>query len=308
MTAKHWLLAVALLPLLAACGSPAKNQTAPTPSAKAIVPGATGEISLDGRAFRLHVPPGYHPATKVPLVVLLHGYSVDSTATSDYFKLSAESDRRGFLYALPNGTVDPQGNKFWNATDACCDFYHKGIDDSTYLSRLIDTVKASYAVDPTRVYFVGHSNGAFMSYRMACEHADQITAIVSVAGALNNDTSRCQPTRPVSILEIHGTADEVISYNGGLNSGYPYPSVDTTLAAWRHLDGCHGKTGSPATPIDLDAKLTGAETTVTTYSDGCRDTSRVVLWSIKDGLHSPAFTEAFAPSIMDFLYGRTAPA
>lgn len=304
MTGKHWLLVALLLPLLAACGSAAHNQTAPKP--KPISPGTTGEISLDDRAFRLHVPPGYTPATRVPLVVLLHGYSASSAATEGYFKLTAESDRRGFLYALPDGTVDPRGNRFWNATDACCDFTHKGIDDSTYLSRLIDTVKESYAVDATRVYFVGHSNGAFMSYRMACEHADQITAIVSVAGALENDTARCRPARPVSVLEIHGTADELISYNGGLNAGHPYPSVDTTLAAWRRIDGCSGKTSGPVVHMDLDAKLPGAETTVTTYADGCRNGSRVVLWSIKDGLHSPAFTKAFAPSIMDFLYGRTA--
>ncbi len=271
-------------------------------------PGTNGTIGLDGRRTQLHVPVGYDPAVKSPLVVLLHGYqSIGAEEQEKYFKLTAESDRRGFLYAMPDGTPDRQGKKFWNATDACCDFYGIGVDDSAYLSRLIDKIKTSYAVDPARVYLVGHSNGGFMAHRMACEHSTQITAIVSLAGVLDNDTSRCKPERGVSILQIHGTADETIGYGGGLNGGRRYPSVDVTLATWRKLDGCTGGADTSAPPMDLDAELAGAETKVTTYSEGCRDSTRVELWSIKGGPHSPPFTDAFAPSIVDFLYRQVAP-
>jgi polyhydroxybutyrate depolymerase len=294
-TRRRWLAAALVLSLLTACGSTPDRE-------RAVEPGATGPVDLDGRPFQLHVPPGYDRATKAPLVVLLHGYTSDAAEQESYFKLTAESDRRGFLYAMPDGTTNQERKRFWNATDACCDFYRNGVDDSAYLSRLIDTVKSSYSVDSERVYLVGHSNGGFMAHRMACEHSDQITAVVSLAGMLTNDTAKCTPARPVSVLQIHGTDDETIAYNGGMNGRNPYPSVATTLATWRRIDGC-GDEARRGAPIDLESALPGAETTVTTYSAGCRDATRVELWAIKGGRHVPAFTANFAPAVVDFLYG-----
>jgi polyhydroxybutyrate depolymerase len=92
------------------------------------------------------------------------------------------------------------GARFWNATDACCDVDASGVDDSSYLAGLINEIGSHVAVDPRRVFVVGHSNGAFMSYRMACDHADTIAAIVSLAGAPPADPAACRPTEPVAIL------------------------------------------------------------------------------------------------------------
>jgi polyhydroxybutyrate depolymerase len=297
MGAKRGLLAVLVLACLAACGGD------PEPPAT----GKTVTVDLENRPFQLHVPKAYDAGTKMPLVVLLHGYTSDAAEAESYFKLTAESERRGFLYAMPDGTQDGRGERFWNATEACCDFYRTGIDDSGYLHRLLEKVKSSYSVDATRVYFVGHSNGAFMSYRMGCEHAAEITAIVSLAGAATNDPARCTPSRPVSVLEIHGTADSTIRYDGGANAGQPYPPVAATLAQWRQHDGCADQADTSNPPMDLESALPGPETTVTTYSAGCRNGTRVELWSIKDGGHVPAITATFAPAVIDFLLARTSP-
>jgi polyhydroxybutyrate depolymerase len=304
MPLRRGMLAVLLLACLTACGSTPGQPDSPAP---AVLPGVTRTVDLDGRPFQLHVPGTYQAATKAPLVVLLHGYQSGAAQQEAYFQLTAESDRRGFLYALPDGTTDQAGKKFWNATDACCDFYRKGVDDSGYLSRLLDTVESSYSVDTTRVYLVGHSNGGFMAYRMACEHSTQITAIVSLAGSMTNDTAQCKPERPVSVLQVHGTEDHTIAFDGGTNGAYPYPSAGTTIAAWRRLDGCADRADPPAQPLDLDRALRGAETTVTTYSTGCRDATRVSLWTVKGGGHGPALSASFAPSVMDFLYRQTSP-
>ena len=301
------LLALLTVPLLAACGSEAPASPpgpSPTRSTAIGTPGATVTVPLGDRPFTLHVPRTYDPASPAPLVVLLHGFTASSTVQEAYFKLTAESDRRGFLYARPDGTEDRQGRRFWNATDACCDFYHAGTDDSAYLKRLIDTVKGSYAVDAARVYIVGHSNGGFMAYRMACEHASEITAVVSLAGAATDQASQCRPARAVSVLQIHGTDDRTIRYGGGANAGQRYPSVATTLATWRRLDGCSNRADTSARPLDLDSRLRGRETSITTYSSGCRGGTRVELWSIKGGAHVPALTAAFAPAIVDFMFAR----
>lgn len=279
---------VAVLLLLAGCSS--------TPETEDV------QLDLDGRPFRLHVPST--TADKAPLVVLLHGYTSSAAEQESYFQLMAESDRRGFLYARPEGTTDQRGEQFWNATPACCDLYNTGVDDSAYLERLIDTVAAKYPVDPARVYFVGHSNGGFMALRMACDHADRVTAVVSLAGAATADPAACEPARPVSVLQIHGTSDRTILYEGG-PSTRPYPSAEETVAMWRGLDGCADRADTAAPPIDLDATLAGAETTVTTWHEGCGGGTRAELWSIKDGGHVPALTPTFATAVVDFLLART---
>jgi len=296
MTAPRRLLASLLAVLaLAACSS--------TPSTA-----STSDVTLelDNRPFRVHVPPGYDPATKAPLLVLLHGYTSNATEIEDYFRVKDEADRRGFLYALPEGTENREKKRFWNATAACCDFFNSGVDDSRYLIGVVDTVAAKYSVDPARVYFAGHSNGGFMALRMACDHADRVTAVVSLAGAAAATPSLCTPDRAVSVLQIHGTADRTILYDGGPESR-PYPSAEETVALWRRLDGCTDHADKTPPPLDVDDYVAGAETTVTTYNDGCRDGARAELWSIKDGSHIPALTPAYATALADFLLARTAP-
>jgi polyhydroxybutyrate depolymerase len=257
----------------------------------------TGTIG-GSRPVTVHAPPSYSACTAAPLVVMLHGYAASGALEETYLGLTAQADARGFLYAYPDGTVDTGGNRFWNATDACCDLYGAGVDDSTYLHDLIVEIGLHYAVDPKRVYVVGHSNGGFMAYRMACDHADQIAAIASLAGAMWNDVASCSPTTSVAVLEIHGTADAVIAYGGGAISGHAYPGAQTTVGDWVTLDGCNATADTSAPPLDLDSGLAGAETTVTRYATGCRGAE---LWTIQGGSHVPSLTPSFAPDVVDFL-------
>ncbi|MCW6009354.1 dienelactone hydrolase family protein [Micromonospora sp. CPCC 205371] len=298
MTARRGLLAALLLCLLAACGETRDEPETAT----------TVTLTVDDRPFRLYVPGGYDPDRAAPLVVVLHGFETDAAMQENYFKLTPEAERRGFLYAMPEGTKNQAGDRFWNAADACCDFDRSGVDDSGYLRKLIDAVTRTYSVDDRRVYVIGFSNGGYMAHRMACEHSSEITAIVSLAGAATNDPSRCTPRRAVSVLQIHGTADRIVRYHGGQNTTGSYPSVADTVGLWRRLNGCTEQTDTSAAPIDLDSGLPGAETAVTAYSTGCRDGTRVELWSIKDGGHIPELTDGFAPAVVDFMLARVAPA
>jgi polyhydroxybutyrate depolymerase len=122
------------------------------------------------RPVEVHVPPSYSCDVAAPLVILLHGYRASGVEQEAYFKVAKESDRRGFLYLAPDGMKDRVYIKFWNATDACCNFYGSTVDDSKYLSDLIADMIATYNVDVKRMYLIGHSNGGFMAHRMACEH------------------------------------------------------------------------------------------------------------------------------------------
>ncbi len=276
---------------------------------EAATTGARVESEVIGdRRFEINVPAGYDGSKPVPLVVVLHGYTGSGTGAKEYFKLEAEARTRGFLTVYPDGTPDSSGNQFWNATDACCQLTATESDDSAFLTKLIDRVEEKFAVDPKRVYFAGHSNGGFMSYRMACEHADRVAAIVSVAGATFDDVSACQPSQPVSVLQVHGTSDAVISFTGGLILNTSYPAALTSVTAWAGYDGCYvGPLADDfVKSLDLDGRVAGNDASVTTFTE-CPPGVGVELWTIDGGSHEPALNAEFASSIMDFLLAHPKP-
>jgi polyhydroxybutyrate depolymerase len=269
-------------------------------------------LDLDGaiggdRLVTVHVPPGYVAGVPAPLVLMLHGYSATAALEEGYLKFTAQSDARGFLYATPEGLADSMGNHYWNATDACCDFDATHVDDSTYLSNVIKQIEAQYSVDPKKVFLIGHSNGAFMSYRMACDHGDQIAAIASLAGAMFTDVTKCVAKQPVSILEIHGTGDTTIAYGGGMIGVASYPGATTTVSDWVTIDGCSGTADTSSPPLDLVTTLPGNETTVTKYATGCMPGGGAELWTVNGGEHIPGLSATFTTDVMDFLYAHAKP-
>ncbi|HEY5183656.1 MAG TPA: PHB depolymerase family esterase, partial [Actinomycetes bacterium] len=242
----------------------------------------------------------YDGTTPVPLLILLHGYTTTGSQMDSYFSMQAVAEHYGFLYVHPDGTKDATGSQFWNATDACCNRDAKPVDDSAYLAGIIQDVKTRYRVDPARVYLFGVSNGGFMAYRMACDHADTIAGIVSMAGATYLDASRCTPSRPVSVLEIHGTADETVPYGGGELFGPAFPSAPETVAQWARFDGCVAPRAPTGRRLDLALDVAGAETTVSAFG-GCTRRTAVELWTVQGVDHIFSFTDALVPDAVDFL-------
>lgn len=273
--------------------------------------GAGGEAVIGGdRPVKMRISSKYDPAVPAPLLILLHGYGASGLVQEDlYFKLAAVADERGYIYGVPDGTFDKSDppNRFWNATDACCNFYGSDVDDSAYLAGVVEQIQGQYNIDPKRIYFVGHSNGGFMSYRMACDHADKIAAIVSLAGVTFDDDSKCNPSEPVAVAHIHGDMDETIAYAGGqFSPTLVYPGAVETTQLWAAHDGCDATTTEGA-PKDLDTGLAGAETSIQIYDSSCAPGGHVELWTIAGGKHVPKVTQDFRTSIFDFLDAHPKP-
>ncbi|HVV87777.1 MAG TPA: PHB depolymerase family esterase [Kofleriaceae bacterium] len=251
------------------------------------------------RPTTLQVPVTFDASKKYPLLLILHGYGVNGYIQQLYFGLSDVADTGDMLVLAPDGTKDTQGSQFWNADPACCDFGHTGVDDVGYLGKLIDDVSAAWPVDPARIMVVGHSNGAFMAYRMACDRADVIGAIAGLAGHAASAGVACAPARPVSVLHLHGTADEEVPYTTGDFGGVTSPGAVDSVAAWATLNGCTG-TPADAGRKDLDSSLPGLETTVS-VTGGCPATGAAELWTIVGATHIPQFTPEFKTDLIDWL-------
>ena len=276
-----------------------------TPSAAASSPAAL--VVGGDRPVTVHVPASYDASRPAPLLILLHGYTGSGDGIDSYFGMAAAAQEAGFVYAAPDGTLDSNGNRFWNATDACCNFDRGSVDDVAYLSSVIADIQGELAIDPKRIAVVGHSNGGFMSYRMACERADLVAAIVSLAGATFADAADCKPSEPVSVAQVHGTADDTILFAGGgpvSDVTGPYPGAEKTAATWATYDGCDAEPSALSTKVDVDANLADgadpAETSVQEWS-GCKAGAAVQLWTIPDGSHVPALTPAFGDAVVRFL-------
>ena len=159
----------------------------------------------------------------------------------------------------------------------------QGVDDVGFLVALVDRLSHDYGIDRGRVFATGMSAGAFMATRLACERADIVSAIAPVAGSLGT-AFPCAPSRPVSVLEVHGTADPVVPFSGGamLGRGGVSDIVAPPAMAqrWRDLNGCPG-------PVEDVLAGAGGGTVVHRFTSvGCADGTEVVFVQVDGGGHT----------------------
>ncbi len=244
---------------------------APPPAA----PVQHGRMTVNGqdRTYRVFVPPTLDRSRPAPLVLVLHGGAsgVDDMVRTTGFDREALGS--GFIAAYPEGTL-----RAWNAGKCCGSAPRRNPDDVGFLIQVLDKLEADYPVDRSRVFVTGVSNGAMMAYRLACERADRVTAVGVVAGSVMVDG--CQPSRPVSVMEIHGTEDTLIPYMGGIpaapeaEAAPPYTATPAMMQRWAEINGCPS-----AAPPKVASAVTTEEWT------GCRNGSAVTLVTVQGGGH-----------------------
>lgn len=250
------------------------------------------------RPFNIFVPSTYSPSTPVPLIIALHGFNQSGAKFEKYLDLTPIVQADDIIYVHPDGTADTHGVRFWNATPECCDFQRPKVDDDAYIMSIIDSVSAQYAIDPNRIYIIGHSNGGFMANRLACNHADRIAAVVNIAGGSFTTVAACTPTNPISVLEIWGTADE--TFKGNHILGKPIPGAIKTFKTWAAINQCSKISQVVPQKLDLDKRIPGTETSITQYLD-CPSGTAIDFWKIDGASHVPALSKNFAPDLVNWL-------
>jgi polyhydroxybutyrate depolymerase len=250
---------------------------------------------------KLHLPAS-GGGTKVPLLLMLHGLGAsarDIESSSDWL---AFADQHGIAWLAPSGPFDRQGRRFWNAGASCCNFDQIEVDHVAQLAALIERTVATPGIDRARVFVGGHSNGAFMAHRLACERPDLIHGVIALAGTGPLDPALCKRPRDLRVLQVHGDADPIVPYAGG--HLFRSPSLPTHLSAlettrnWAGLLGCDPAPVARA-PVDVEPALPGAETRVQSYRD-CK-AGKVELWTVVGGGHLVGFRSPAPAAIWAFL-------
>ncbi len=239
------------------------------------------------RKFRVYVPNSYNGSTAVPLVFNLHGYTSNAMQQEAYSNFMPIADTAKFIVVCPDGT-GASNNQFWNAG------FGSGPNDVQFISELIDSVKSSYNIDLNSVYSCGMSNGGIMSYYLACNLPNRIAAIASVTGSMLNLWFSCTPSRPFPVMEIHGTGDATVPYNGDAT----FAPIDNVITKWSTFNNCN------LTPITYSVPNinTSDNSTAVNYKYiGGTSGSNVELYKVTGGSHSwPGAFPIFSNTNQDF--------
>ncbi len=241
------------------------------------------------RNYRVYIPKIYDGKKAVPLLFNLHGFSSNEVQQEFYGDFRPIADTANFIIVHPRGTATATGTLFWNVG-----FFPSTVDDLGFINTLIDTLSATYNINPQRVYSTGMSNGGFMSYSLACSN-NRFAAIASVTGSITLPyLKQCKPSKPIPVLEIHGTGDAVVAYAGTTL----FAPIDTVVNFWVKQNGCNATPAVTNVP-NIDT-LDGATATHFVYSGGKNGTT-VEHYKIENGAHTwPGAIINIGVTCMDF--------
>ena len=240
---------------------------------------ASGTITVHGekREYLLHVPARYDAARPTPLVISLHAGATWPAHQMNLSHWNRLADDEGFLVVYPSGTDQIFGLvRVWRTTP------EQVMDDVEFVSKLIDTLSASYNVDATRIYANGMSNGGGMTFALSCRLSARLAAVGMVAAAQQLPMTWCDDPRPMPLIAFHGDADTIVPYHGGplgdpFNPVKPvYPAVRDWTTAWAARNGC----GDEQVETTIATDVHRVE-----YRD-CPDGAPVVLYTLLGGGHS----------------------
>jgi len=228
----------------------------------------------------------YHASTappNCPLVLVCHGYSGTAQGIMDYSQFNALAEEFGFAVCYPQGTLDGSNTTFFN--DGYDFQNNQTVDDVAFVEELIDSLQAMHSLSEQDVFCTGMSNGGDFSYMLACQASETFKAIAPVAGMIMQDImDDCNPINEVSILEIHGTQDNVTYWQGDPNNndGWgAYPSIPNTIDFFTNMFGLTALSSAVFPDIDPTDGSTVSSDKYTQLGS-CTE---VWLYTVNDGGH-----------------------
>ena len=249
------------------------------------------------RQYLLYVPDAYDGEEEWPLVLNFHGFNSGPEQQMAFSQMNSAADDAHFLVAYPAGLMvynplsDQQGPG-WNVINGTL----SDNDDIDFSRQVVAHIAADYQVDHYKIHATGFSMGANMAYEIACMAPDLIASVAAVGGIMDQTIiDRCERDKPISLLQIHGTDDPIVPFDGTEGGGAVFPPAPETAAFWAEQSDCEMEAESE----DLPDNDTNDNSTVTLFEyQDCNDTE-VLFYQVNGGGHSwpgggefPAFVGA----------------
>jgi len=175
------------------------------------------------RTYRVHVPRGLPEGMRAPLLLNLHPSVLNGVGQALFSGMNGPADERGVIVAYPDGI---EGS--WNAGSCCGRAARDQVDDVGFMREMIADLSHRGCIERRRVYATGHSNGAHLAHRLACEAPELIAAIAPASGVLRVPLEACREGQPVPVLQFHGTEDSMVEFS----------DAGATVDTWVARDGC----------------------------------------------------------------------
>ncbi len=255
---------------------------------------ASESIEVGGveRTYVIHVP-SMRPS-RMPLLLMFHGGGGTGRGMVHFTGLDELANRYGLLVVYPDGLQHQ-----WNDGGQP----NNGANDVGFVSALIDKLSRDFSIDPKRIFTAGISNGAMFSQRLGCQLANRIAGFASIAGNMPTDTApSCKPSRAISVLQISGTSDPLMPFEGGtVHAGrhVTVESADQTVTFWAKHDDC---VSSPTTTTLPTVEPADGTSVVRERYTGCHAGSAVTYYIVRGGGHTWPGGFQYLPQ---FIIGKT---
>ena len=146
--------------------------------------------------YRLLIPESYKAGRPASLVVALHGMGGDENSMFDAYggQLKREAERLGFVVVCPKGRDTAS--------------MYRGSAEQDVMD-VIAEARRDYAIDPNRIYLMGHSMGGYGTWSVAMAHPDVFAAIGPISGG--GDASGMVKIAHIPEYVVHGDDDRTVS-------------------------------------------------------------------------------------------------
>lgn len=251
------------------------------------------------REYLEYVPPVYDGSEAVPLILCLHGLGDNMT---NFYNIGMNyiADTANFIFLTPQALDDViygyHTGTAWNSGASSNGVViNEDIDDVGFLMAIVDSTKALYNIDDTRIYVMGFSMGGFMSNKLACQLSGEIAAIASVSGTIG-DGITCNPEFPIPVCHFHGTNDGTVAY---VDNAYGN-DAEELVEYWRVNNNCDV---NPVVTNLPDLADDGRTVDYYFYGNG-DDNTTVEFYKINNGEHDwmyqPNFDISYSIEIWKF--------
>lgn len=230
------------------------------------------------RSYLVHTPANYDSTKSYPLIFVLHGITSRAKAIAGFSNFNRLSDQKEFIVCYPQGY-----KRSWGIDIPVGPAPKAGIDDLVFFDMLMDTLIKDYAVDTTRIYSCGISNGGFMTSSLAGNRPERLSGIAIVCGNMFAPPAAYYPSnKPMKVLLIAATKDPLLVYDGDeFRKDYRFLGYPKTVAYWQERNDYPELTDSVV--FDNDAK--DKTVVVRHYKEKSDNPHKVELWNIHGGGH-----------------------